>query len=278
MTRCDEFYEKVERDGNFCGMDERTMRNVKAYMEFMERNGNLKPLSEKAAQGLIREKDPIVKAKAIEAVGKNVLHGNVPTASQVKQIIENKRAGIEPGGRIQSKPTGVYKHDLVQTPIVISPPSGDEDERGEIEGFTSLDVEEDYYSGDTPETPDTQEKPETPKVDVVVPQDVTDIEDKMEEERVAREARELQTKKKEEKDQRERDVIEEKNENTRARDELAEEITIAMKKAVIKGIPTVYISDAIDIAFDNVFPGWKEPEEDIKNGVPGATKSGGLFK
>jgi hypothetical protein len=223
----------------------------------------------------MREKNPEILAKAIEAIGKNISHGNVPTAKQVQQLLENKRADVKPGGRVQNNTSRV---DPIRSPAVILPLGGNDEPSDEVE---DLDVEKDYYTGDTPEIPetlDTQEPEKTPKAVVVVPPDVTDIEARMEKERIAREARELQRKKNKEEDQREMDVIQEKNENTRTRDELAEEITLAMKKAVVKGIPTVYISDAIDMAFDNVFPGWKEHREDIKSGVSGATKSGGLFK
>jgi hypothetical protein len=278
MTRCEEFYEKVERDGNFCGMREDHYGELVAYIELLRKYPHMRGITERAGKPLIHEKDPEVKAKAIEAIGKNISHGNVPTAKQVQQLLENKRAGVKPGGRVQNNRSSTRVVDPIQSPAVILPPGENDEPSDEPE---DLDVEKDYYTGDTPEipeTPDTQEPETPPKAIIVVPPDVADIEARMDEERIAREAQELQRKKNEEKDQREMDVIQEKNENTRTRDELAEEIALAMKKALAKGIPTVYISDAIDMAFDNVFPGWKESQEDTESGVPGATKSGGLFK
>lgn len=38
MTRCEEFYEKVKRDGNFCGMSEQAYRDLKLYSEEVEKD------------------------------------------------------------------------------------------------------------------------------------------------------------------------------------------------------------------------------------------------
>ena len=38
MTRCKEFYEKVERDGNFCGMSKKAYREMMLYSEEVERD------------------------------------------------------------------------------------------------------------------------------------------------------------------------------------------------------------------------------------------------
>lgn len=34
MTRCKQFYEKVEKDGNFCGMPDTAFRKLKSYIEY----------------------------------------------------------------------------------------------------------------------------------------------------------------------------------------------------------------------------------------------------
>ena len=44
MTRCEEFYEKLERDGNFCGMREQDFREALAYFKSVEKDKNGKPL------------------------------------------------------------------------------------------------------------------------------------------------------------------------------------------------------------------------------------------
>jgi hypothetical protein len=277
--RCDicKTTEFVDRLTEMCEKDPHTYSEMRNIAEYFETHSEISPLSGDAVKHLMREKDPEVEAKALKTLGSQCEHGNVATAKQVKIVLSNIRARVptkggdhmgalklQEGAEVLSNALEFYKSHFLQ---------GEEP--------NDLEVEKYYYTGDTPEipeTPDTQEPKETPKAVVFVPQDVIDIEARMEEERISREARELQRKKNEEEDQREMNVIEEKNKNTRTRDELAEEITLAMKKAVVKGIPTVYISDAIDMAFDNVFPGWKELREDTKSRVSGAAKNGGLFK
>ena len=44
MTRCEEFYEKLERDGNFCGMSERDFREASTYFKSVEKDEGGKPL------------------------------------------------------------------------------------------------------------------------------------------------------------------------------------------------------------------------------------------
>lgn len=38
MTRCPEFYEKVKRDGNFCGMSDKEYRRLVQYTEEVEKD------------------------------------------------------------------------------------------------------------------------------------------------------------------------------------------------------------------------------------------------
>ena len=44
MTRCVDFYEKLERDGNFCGMREQEFRAAVEYFKHVEKDNNGKPL------------------------------------------------------------------------------------------------------------------------------------------------------------------------------------------------------------------------------------------
>ena len=52
MTRCTEFYEKLEKDGNFCGMPRRSFEDAgrywREYRKEMEKSGENSPLSEDA--------------------------------------------------------------------------------------------------------------------------------------------------------------------------------------------------------------------------------------
>ena len=56
MVRCDEFYEKVEKDGNFCGMRADAYRTIIAYRDLLRRNPTIAGLTEGAARVLIAEK------------------------------------------------------------------------------------------------------------------------------------------------------------------------------------------------------------------------------
>ena len=68
MTRCEEFYDKVEKDGNFCGMSESTVNEVKQVIVFKKEHTEFSVFSENAIKPLIREQDPEVKAKVISLV------------------------------------------------------------------------------------------------------------------------------------------------------------------------------------------------------------------
>ena len=43
MTRCTEFYEKVEKDGNFCGMEERDYREAMDFWKDVEKDKHGNP-------------------------------------------------------------------------------------------------------------------------------------------------------------------------------------------------------------------------------------------
>jgi hypothetical protein len=119
MTRCDEFYDKVKRVGNFCDKAPRTFREINAYLndvlpvieseaarsEILEKeDGAIAPLlSEGASRPLIREQDPFIKAKAIKHIVKkaeeNVMDGKNPrvVGRDVEAIIEFCRNDMRSG-------------------------------------------------------------------------------------------------------------------------------------------------------------------------------------
>lgn len=99
MTRCEEFYEKVRREGNFCGMSKRALENVDAYIAFVNENPSIEGISEGPARVLMREKNPAVKAKAIKKLGKALEHGRRPTAAQVGHLVDDTREEKNHGGR-----------------------------------------------------------------------------------------------------------------------------------------------------------------------------------
>jgi hypothetical protein len=98
MVRCKDFYEKVRRDGNFCGMTKRALKEVEEYITFLDENPALTGISERAAQPLMREKDPEVQAKAIETTGRQLNHRPSPTEAQMKNRIANIAAGKDVKG------------------------------------------------------------------------------------------------------------------------------------------------------------------------------------
>ena len=120
MTRCEEFYEKCERDGNFCGMERTSYVRVVAYIAFCkENNVPFGTLSDRAARKLITERDSEVREEAIRRVKESIKHGNIPTAKQVQTKIVNVRKGVKKGGR---RPKG--REDL-DTDILIPLASGE---------------------------------------------------------------------------------------------------------------------------------------------------------
>lgn len=104
MTRCTEFYEKIERDGNFCNMDRIAYQRTVDYIAFCkEINVPLGTLSERAARQVIKEKDPVVKAKVVEKLGKELNKSKKPTVAQVAHLVEDTREGKDHGGRPQKE-------------------------------------------------------------------------------------------------------------------------------------------------------------------------------
>jgi hypothetical protein len=100
MTRCEEFYEKVERDGNFCNMDRIAYQRTVDYIAFCKAiNVPLGTLSERAARHVIKEKDTVVKAKVIEKLGAQLNKKKKPTVAQVVHLVDDTREGKDHGGR-----------------------------------------------------------------------------------------------------------------------------------------------------------------------------------
>lgn len=71
MTRCESFYEKWKRCGNFCEASPETAREIEEYLDFREETG-ISGISQSAARHLIREKDAEIKARAILAIKKSL--------------------------------------------------------------------------------------------------------------------------------------------------------------------------------------------------------------
>lgn len=94
MTRCDEFYQRVEKDGNFCNMDRTAYHRTVEYIDFCrENNLPLGELSERAARPLIKEKNPVAKEAVIESLKRGLGKSRSPTAKQIKMQIKNIAVG-----------------------------------------------------------------------------------------------------------------------------------------------------------------------------------------
>ena len=89
MTRCEEFYLKVEKDGNFCGMSDGEFRRLQQFKEFVKDNPAIASLSQGAARVVISEPDEEVKAKAIEVIAKQLDAGEKVTSKIVKEDLLN---------------------------------------------------------------------------------------------------------------------------------------------------------------------------------------------
>jgi hypothetical protein len=153
MTRCEEFYEKVERDGNFCNMDRIAYQRTIEYIGFCrEIDVPLGTLSERAARPLIKEKDPIVKAKAIKKI-ENALNLKKPiTAARTERLIKNLEDGKDTRGRPQKE-----SDDIEIVEQVVRKTDVREDIEPDIETVVEdfVDPEEDDVGGvsDIPDMP-----------------------------------------------------------------------------------------------------------------------------
>lgn len=104
--RCDEFYEKWRRCGNFCEKHPETAREIEKLLDFIDEHPDLSVLSAKAVRPLIREKDPVVRDKAIVSVGKSLeskknpatgrFSNKPPTERDVKKVIQQVKKEIKP--------------------------------------------------------------------------------------------------------------------------------------------------------------------------------------
>lgn len=87
MTRCVEFYDKVEKDGNFCGMSRASFNEVKQYIDFVNVNAEFSALSENTLKPLMREKDERVKEIALIIVRAELERGEKVTSKTMIDIL-----------------------------------------------------------------------------------------------------------------------------------------------------------------------------------------------
>ena len=99
MVRCDEFYAKWERCGNFCEKHPDTAEEIENYLDFIEEIENRAGISEQAKKAiagasegalrpLIRERDNQIRQEAISTIEKALNYHNPPSSLTKKKITE----------------------------------------------------------------------------------------------------------------------------------------------------------------------------------------------
>lgn len=113
MSRCKEFYDKWECQPNWCEKCADSVKNISSYIDLVKdlearsisKETTNVGLSEGAARPLMREKDPIIKEKAIESVKKSLESKKNPsngkftkklTSGDVKTIINKISNNLTP--------------------------------------------------------------------------------------------------------------------------------------------------------------------------------------
>lgn len=98
MTRCREFYDKVKKEGNFCGMSETSLNEVTSYIELINERPAFAGFSEGALRPLIREQNEELKKTIMD----NILELNTEdrlakygTEKKMKEALKRYRY-IEP--------------------------------------------------------------------------------------------------------------------------------------------------------------------------------------
>lgn len=87
--RCDEFYAKWKRCGNFCEKHPETAREIDRYLDFIEEYPDMSGLAERTVKPLINEQNEEIKQKAITHVEKIAIR-ETPTGAKYKKKITGK--------------------------------------------------------------------------------------------------------------------------------------------------------------------------------------------
>ena len=132
MVRCDEFYAKWERCGNFCEKHPDTAERIDKYLNFIEKIENRADIgeqakktiigaSEGALRPLIREQNEQIRQEAISTIEKALNYHNPPGSLTKKKITEKDtiNAIIEAQKKISGEKE-VKTTNKVQEPINIA--------------------------------------------------------------------------------------------------------------------------------------------------------------
>lgn len=87
MTRCNEFYDKVEKDGNFCGMEAGEYQRLLKIRDLQANNLDLSKLPASSLIPLVAVKDDVLKKAVIQAIVKDINAGVKVTRVTVRKYI-----------------------------------------------------------------------------------------------------------------------------------------------------------------------------------------------
>lgn len=97
--RCEEFYAKWERCGNFCEKHPKTAEEIDTYLSFIEQLNEeekraFSPIPATTLRPLINEKDAEIKQKAIKKISEDVIGKQHAGRGHKKQVTEKDIGGI----------------------------------------------------------------------------------------------------------------------------------------------------------------------------------------
>ena len=111
MTRCKEFYDKVERDGfDWCEKDKGTVSRINSYLkvvneltdEGIEKKLSYCNFSQNASRPLNKVDDPDIRGEVISLIAKAIARGDQPSEADVKVWID-LASGIDPVKKLEEK-------------------------------------------------------------------------------------------------------------------------------------------------------------------------------
>jgi hypothetical protein len=135
MTRCPEFYEKLERDGNFCGLSPSEISRIKAYRELIDKiskQGIDRTLAYEhfpagAARELTSLKDDEVRIKGLNYVVACLKRNEKITAGDLQSTVKSW-SPLKSGSHSKKLPFGKNKDQTVpesaKEPQIEKPPAG----------------------------------------------------------------------------------------------------------------------------------------------------------
>jgi hypothetical protein len=122
MTRCPEFYTKLLKDGNFCGLSDGAISQIKGYLETVDKIASrgiskdqiMERFPEGAARPLLSLKDDETRTKALNYVVGRLKDGEKITAGDLKSSIKtwlgSDKCNVGNVGKKLGNPANVNSH------------------------------------------------------------------------------------------------------------------------------------------------------------------------